>query len=138
MDDQDKTKEQLVAELAAVRAEDVRRESEVRFRKVFEEGPLGVLLIGQDGGIQHCNRRFCEMLGYTESEIVAVGLAAISHPDDWQRDYPVVSRLWHGEVPHYHMEKRYIRKDGRVISAKSTVSLLHHAAGRPIEQHRRN
>ena len=54
MDDQDKTKAQLVAELAAL------RESKERFRKVFEEGPIGVVLVGTDGRIQHCNRRLSE------------------------------------------------------------------------------
>ena len=48
------------------RAEEALRESEERFRKVFEEGPIGILLVGTDGCIQHVNRRFCEMLGYSE------------------------------------------------------------------------
>ena len=55
------------------------QESEERFRKVFEEGPLGVGLLGLDGRIQHVNRRFCEMLGYSEEEIVAlVRLASLT------------------------------------------------------------
>jgi len=133
MDDQDKTREQLLADLAALRQRvAVLEESEERFRKVFDEGPIGVLLVGADGGIQHANRRFCEMLGYSESEVVAIGLAGISHPDDWQRDHPFVSRLWHGEIPCYHVEKRYLRKDGRAVWAQLTVSLMHDEAGRPI------
>ena len=65
------------------------QESEERFRKVFEEGPLGVVLLGLDARIQHCNRRFCEMLGYSEEEIIALGLVGISHPEDWRRRSPV-------------------------------------------------
>ncbi len=114
------------------RAEEALRESEERFRKVFEEGPMGVLLVGTDGRIQHANRRFCEMLGYSESEIIAVGLPGLSHPDDWERDYPFVSRLWHGEISSYQVEKRYLRKDGQVVWAQLTVSLMHDEAGRPI------
>ena len=45
------------------RAEEALRNSEERFRKVFEEGPTGVLLVGMDGSIQQCNRRFCENAG---------------------------------------------------------------------------
>ncbi len=108
------------------------RESEERFRKVFEEGPIGVLLVGTDGRIQHANRRFCEMLGYSESEIIAVGLPGLSHPDDWERDYPFISRLWHGEISSYQVQKRYLRKDGQVVWAQLTVSLMHDEAGRPI------
>ena len=70
------------------RAEAALRESEERFRKVFEEGPIGILLVGTDGRIQHANRRFCEMLGYSEAEMIDLGLAGISHPDDWERDHP--------------------------------------------------
>ena len=108
------------------------RESEERFRKVFEEGPLGILLVGTDGRIQQVNRPFREMLGYSENEIIALGLAGISHPDDWKRDHPCVARLWHGEISVYHVEKRYIRKDGQVVWAQLTVSLIHDKAGRPI------
>ena len=108
------------------------QESEQRFRKVFEEGPIGIVLVGTDGGIQHANRRFCEMLGYAESEIIAVGLAGISHPDDWERDHPFVSRLWRGEISHYQVEKRYLRKDGQAVWGQLTVSLLHDEAGKPM------
>ncbi len=52
--------------------------SEERFRKVSEEGPLGVALINSDSRIQHVNRRFCEMLGYSEEEIIALGITGIT------------------------------------------------------------
>ncbi|MGD0896432.1 MAG: PAS domain S-box protein [Thermoguttaceae bacterium] len=142
MRDQDKTKEQLIAELGELRRraadigdrgrpEAALQESEERFRKLFDEGPIGILLVGTDGRIQRANRRFCEMLGYSEGEIVAAGLAGISHPDDWERDLPFVSRLWRGEISCYHVEKRYLRKDGQVLRGQLTVSLMHDGAGRP-------
>jgi len=145
--DQDKSKQELIEELTEMRrrvavlekadtdrkqSEEALKESEERFRKVFEAGPLGILLVGTDGRIQHTNPLFCEMLGYSESEIIALGLPGISHPDDWERDHPFVSRLWNGEISHYHAEKRYFRKDGRVVWAQLTVSLIHDDAGRPI------
>ena len=97
MIDQDKSKQELIEELAEMRrrvavlettdtehkqAEQASQESEERFRKVFEEGPIGILLVGTDGSIRHANQHFCEMLGYSENEIIALGLAGISHPDD--------------------------------------------------------
>ena len=93
---------------------------------------MGILLVGTDGHIQHVNRRFREMLGYSENEIIALGLGGISHPDDWERDCPLFSRLWRGEMPYCHLEKRYLRKDGRAVSCQLTVSLMHDEAGRPI------
>ena len=44
------------------------QDSEERFRKVFEEGPLGIVLLGLDARIQHCNLRFCEMLGFRKKK----------------------------------------------------------------------
>ncbi len=145
--DQDKSKQELIEELAEVRrrvavletgdtdrkqAEQALQESEERFRKVLEEGPIGILLVGTDGSIQHVNRHFREMLGYSEDEIIALGLAGISQPDNWKRDHAFVSRLWRGESSHYQTEKRYLHKDGRVVWGQLTVSLMHDRAGRPI------
>ena len=147
MKDQDKTKDELIEELAEMRqriaamegfdaepkqADQKLRENEQRFRKVFEEGPVGILLVGTDGRIQHVNRRFREMLGYSESEIIALGLPGISHPDDWARDHPFFSRLWHGEISHYDSEKRYSCKDGRVVWGQLTISVMHDKTGRPM------
>ena len=107
------------------------QESEERFRKVFEEGPLGVVLLGLDGRIQHANRRFCEMLGYSEEKIIALGSVGLSHPEDWKKDRQLASRLLHGEIPNYTIDKRYARKDGTVFWGQVTVSLMHDAEGKP-------
>jgi PAS domain S-box-containing protein len=107
------------------------QKSEECFRKVFEEGPLGVVLLGLDARIQHCNRRFCEMLGYSEEEIIALGLVGITHSDDWERDRQLVSRLLCGEIPTYTIDKRYVRKGGTVFRGQLTVSMMHDAEGKP-------
>ena len=113
------------------RVEAALQDSEERFRKIFEEGPLGILLVGTDGRIRCVNRRFREMLGYAENEIIALGLAGITHPDDWARIGPAL-RLWSGEISSYHAEKRYFHKDGHLVWAQLTVSAVHDEAGRPI------
>ncbi|MEN6451311.1 MAG: PAS domain S-box protein [Thermoguttaceae bacterium] len=112
------------------RAEAALRESEERFRGAFDEGPIGIVLVGADGRVQHCNQRFCEMLGFSEEEILNRGLAAISHPDDRETDRSLVPRLWRDEIPRYQIEKRYVRKDGQVIWGQLTVSLLRDEGGR--------
>ena len=112
-------------------AEEALAASEERFRKVFDEGPIGVVLAGLDTRIQHVNRRLCEMLGYSEEEIIALEVAGITHSDDYERDYQLVTKLLRGEIPFYTIEKRYIRKDGQEIWGQMTASLVHDANGKP-------
>ena len=135
----DKSEQRLIGELRQrisdvteqKQAEAVLQESEERFRKVFEEGPLGFGLLGLDGRIQHVNRRFCEMLGYSEEEIIALGSVGISHPEDWEKDCQLGSRLVRGEISNYTIDKRYARKDGTVFWGRVTVSVMHDAEGKP-------
>jgi len=116
---------------ARKQAEAAIQESEERFHKVFEEGPLGVVLLGMDACIRDCNRRFCEMLGYSKEEIIALGLVGISHPEDWEKDFQFGSRLLRGEIPTYTIDKRYVHKGGTVFWGQLTVSMMHDAEGKP-------
>lgn len=92
---------------------------------------MGVALVGLDVRIQHVNRRFCEMLGYSEEEIVALGIQGITHSDDCEADHQLRMRLVRGEIPSYKIEKRYVRKDGRVVWGQLTNSMMHDAEGKP-------
>ncbi len=114
------------------RAERDLQASEEKFRKIFEEGPIGVALIGLDFTVRKANLRFCEMLGYTEEEVVALGIEGITHPDDIEADYHLAMRLRRDEIPFYSIEKRYVRKDGKVIWGQLTASLAHDGQGRPL------
>jgi len=146
MRDRDKTKEQLICELEELRrrvavlegveverarAESALRESEERFRKAFEEGPMGVALLDLDARIQHVNHRFCDMLGHTEEEIIARGIHGITHPDDYEADHQMGMRLLQGDIPTYTIEKRFVRKDGQAMWGHLTTSMMHDAEGKP-------
>lgn len=111
--------------------EEALQRTEERFRKVFEEGPMGIALVGLDARIEHVNPRFCEMLGYSEEEITALGVLGITHPDDRESDHELRMRLLQGEIPSYAIEKRYVRKDGQVIWVHLTASMMHDAQGQP-------
>ena len=146
MIDQDKSKQELIEELAEMRrrvevletadtdrkqAEAALQASEERFHTVFDEGPMGVALVGSDSQIQHVNRRFCEMLGYSEDEVIALGIIGITHPDDYESDYQLGMSLLRGEIPFYTVEKRYVCKDKQGIWVRVTTSMMHDAAGKP-------
>jgi PAS domain S-box-containing protein len=71
------------------------------------------------------------MLGYSEEEIVARGLSGITHVDDLGLDCELTRQLGRGDIPRYTMEKRYVRKDGKVIWGRLNASVTRDAKGMP-------
>jgi PAS domain S-box-containing protein len=115
------------------RAEEALRESEERFRKVFEEGPLGMVMTSvSDGRFTRANAAFCEMVGYEEEELTRLTFADVTDPDDRSRDVEAVQRLWAGQIPHYRTEKRYLRKNGETFEGLVVASLIRNSEGKPL------
>jgi PAS domain S-box-containing protein len=104
--------------------EEALRESETRFRSAFDNAPIGLALIAPDGSFQQVNRSLCDLVGFSEGELLAKTFPEITHPDDQADDLAQVARLWAGEIDAYGMEKRYIHKDGHAIWAQLTVSAV--------------
>ena len=97
-------------------AEEVLRESEARFRAIFEQAAVGVAEIEMSTGrFVTVNRFFCEMVGRTEEEMLATTFQAITHPDDLHLHEDKMAQLMAGKIGYYDLEKRYIRKDGEII-----------------------
>jgi PAS domain S-box-containing protein len=113
------------------RAEAALRESEERFRKVFEEGPLGMAMAGfTDGHFTNVNRAFCEMLGYTEAELKQLTFAEVTYPDHRAEDAEAVKNLREGTIQKHNTEKRYLRKNGEVIWATRSLTRIASADGK--------
>jgi PAS domain S-box-containing protein len=100
------------------------RESEERFRATFEQAAVGIAHIGLDGRWLRVNRRLCEILGYSRDELLTLDFGAVTHPDDLAGDWENVRALLAGEIETYRIDKRYVRKDGTLIWATLTVSLV--------------
>ena len=100
------------------------KESENLFRRVFEEGPLGMAIAGPDFRFIEVNAAFCRMLGYTEEELISRTFADITHPEHVNTDVANIKKVYTGEIPQYHTQKRYIRKDGTIIWGDVTVSAI--------------
>lgn len=108
------------------------RDSEERFRSAFDFAAIGMSLVALDGRWLRVNRSFCELVGYTEQELLATDFQSITHPDDLQIDLDRKRRLISGQVRTHQMENRYIHKDGRIIDVLLSVSLVRNAAGEPL------
>jgi len=107
-------------------------ESEQRFRLTVDNAPIGITLVSPDGRFLHPNARLQEMVGYSAAELQTMTFADITHPEDLEADLRLLEQLVQGQISHYHMEKRYIRRDGEVIWAKLSVSLVRDSVGKPL------
>ena len=107
------------------------RESEERFRKVFESTAIGSVIVGCNGRFRLVNPAFEEMLGYSEDELLSMTLLDVTHPDDREAAKRWAKRMSVGETDHVQMEKRCIRKDGRATWVSVTTSVVRNAQGRP-------
>lgn len=114
-----------------VRAEEALRESETRFRSAFGDAAIGMALVATDGRFLQVNRSLCEMVGYSEQELMALTFQAITHPDDLQPSLALLRQALAGERLSYQMEKRYFHRLGQVVWALLTVSLVRNAGGNP-------
>jgi PAS domain S-box-containing protein len=113
-------------------AEAAVRESEERFRRVFEEGPLGLALVGRNYRLLKANNALCQMLGYSESELVQMSFVDFTHPADVQADAELAEGLFRREIPFYRVQKRYVKKTGEIIWINLTATLILDHDGEPL------
>src|SRR5215213_2054953 len=114
------------------RAESALRESEQRFRGSFERAATGMALVGTDGRFLRVNKSLCEILGYTERELLGKTFQQITHPDDLAVDLEHLRRLLVRVVRTYQTEKRYLHKDGHVVWTLLSVSVVHDEEDEPL------
>jgi PAS domain S-box-containing protein len=107
------------------------RQSEQRFRSIFETAPIGIAFTDLNGGFQEVNARFCSLVGYPAEKLIGRRSIDVTHPDDRREDVRQGRRVIRGEIPFYRRLKRYVRADGGVTHARVLVSLLRNADGRP-------
>ena len=108
------------------------RESEERFRRTFELAGVGFAHVALDGRLLRVNRRLCEMLGYSEQELVGRSVKEISFAEDRDVTDAQRERLRAGECNSVSFEKRYLHKNGSVIWVDLTVAREHDPEGNPL------
>lgn len=115
-------------------AEQLARSEEalLQVRLAFEEAPLGMAVLSDDGQFLHVNRALCRLLGYSAQELVEMPLEQVTHAEDRAIDQSESHRIWEGQTSSYTVLKRYVRKDGAAVSARLVASVLHDEAGEPL------
>ncbi len=112
-------------------AESHLRDAEARFRSFFESAPIGEAIVAPDGRFLEVNSALCQIVGYSESELRAKTFQVITHPDDLGADLEFVRQMLAGAIRTYQMEKRYLHKNGQIVWALLTVSLVRSSSDEP-------
>ena len=113
------------------RAEEALRESEERFRGIFNQTIVGIAQVDLDGRFVQANRRYCEIVGRSEEELYQLRMQDITHPDDLPRNLPLFERTRMRGGPPFEIEKRYLRPDGSQVWVNNSVSALKDGKGHP-------
>lgn len=100
---------------AEVRIEQQFRASELRFRSLFEEAPIGIALIAKDGRPMDVNEQLSKITGYSQKELLQMTIADYTHPEDINKDLTLFKELKDRKRDSYELLKRYIRKDGSIV-----------------------
>jgi PAS domain S-box-containing protein len=107
------------------------RETEKRFRKIFEEAAIGMCLVDMEGNLLDANPALLKMLGYSHEELLQKPVKDLVHPGDAKASIRMFTELGQGKQDSYSRENRYLHKDGEVVWGQVTVSLLRDASGIP-------
>lgn len=117
------------------RAAEALRTSEGRFRTLFEQAAVGVAEIDTlSGRFLTVNRKYCDIVGYSEAEMLTLDFPSITHPEDLAADLAHMEKLKSGQIRDFDIEKRYFRKDGHIVWVELTVSPMW-APGKPPDKH---
>jgi diguanylate cyclase (GGDEF)-like protein/PAS domain S-box-containing protein len=107
------------------------RETEEHFRNAFDYAAIGMALVSPQGAWLRVNRSLCDLLGYTEREMLNSNFQAVTHQEDIGNDLANLYRLMQSETPTSQVEKRYCHRDGEVVWALNSVSLVRDADKNP-------
>ncbi len=109
-------------------AEDALRESEARLSGILRRSPAGIVQTDASGRMTLVNQRWCDMLGYTEAELLGKDVLGFTHASSVKATIDAL-RLLAASEPDYQLEKTYCRKDGSLLSAQSNLTAIRSASG---------
>src|SRR5436305_4455007 len=116
----------------ARRALEALQAAEERFRKAFDDAPIGMAIFDLDRRMQRVNSALCELVGYRPEELLGRRADDLSDPEDLKKTSRSLDLLLKGKLPAVSIDKRYIHKDGHTVWAQASVSVMHDADGNPV------
>lgn len=110
------------------------QKSDQIYRNIFEKAPIGMVLMSwQTQGFVQVNPTFCNVLGYSDSELATLTFGEITHPEDRETDWEFLwQRSERQEMSTYQTEKRLIRQNGEILWVHLSISVLEDSQGNPL------
>jgi PAS domain S-box-containing protein len=127
--------ERLQAEEALRQAHDDLKqlqESEERFRHAFDNAVAGIALVALDGRWLKVNPALCQLLGYSEEELLRLDSQSLTHKNDLEQFHHTIRQLLTGEIASSQIEKRFLHKQGHFVWMISGMSLVRDEQGKPL------
>ncbi len=121
----------LTCTVAQINDVSARRQSEERFRRLFESSPQGMAVVDENGRLLQSNAALGKILGCDSSELVGLEFTEFTHPDDCAADLELYTELMEGRRTHYELEKRFLRPDGGLVWGHLTAFALPNPGGGP-------
>ncbi|MCX6051088.1 MAG: PAS domain S-box protein [Campylobacterales bacterium] len=103
-----------------------------KYKQTFQVAQVGIAHVGLDGTWLDANAYLCNLLGYTKEELLKLTFQDITHAEDVEKDLAYATQLLEGSIPTYHIQKRYICKNGDIIWVNLSVVLLHDSENNPL------
>ncbi len=108
------------------------KKSEEKFRNIFESSGIGMAILSPDGQFTKVNNSFCEMMDFKEEEIIGINFRDITYPGDIDKSLNIVKELLTDDsLESKSIEKRYLHKNGDIIWALTTISLIRASDEKP-------
>jgi two-component system, cell cycle sensor histidine kinase and response regulator CckA len=108
------------------------QENEIRLRLTFDQAPVGAAMIGLDRRFLQVNDALCRLLGYQTQELIGKTFLEITHPEHTPADDENAQLLAEGKIDQYTTDKRYIRRDGKVVWVHLTARVVKDSSGRAL------
>ncbi len=112
-------------------AEDQLRDSETRWKALYEHAGVGIAQLDLNGRFLQVNPRLCETLGYSQESMLRCTFQDLTHPDDLAANLHSIGELLDAKCPSFSIEKRYRRSDNAWVWAELTASLVRTGSGEP-------
>jgi PAS domain S-box-containing protein len=112
-------------------ADQALRTAEEYFRRVFEDSPVGIALVGADLRLIDANHALSAITGFSRDELVGKRFGDIAHPDDVADHLELAHQALTGKIPQHRAEARFITKSGEVVHVAQTATVVHGPDERP-------